>query len=247
MGGASHDCLSGHVLDNQRSCERKGSIYEIPHDSCGRGRSSGLVAVRLRPRVAALRHRGRLLSRSRRGGGPLRSRRRVCSPSKPTWRPSVQQRRVWRSYPRRPQGMLPVLLKHFPHRTLVQPRWTPGRRKKMRPVLLGGLKPVGSRKARPDGRNPPVPVAGWGVTAAPPTRPTRCGARPTPAISRSNLFPLHQLRFLTRSDKKGDQFLCKLGTQNKSRVYGGRRASNQEFQVLNDQLRLSRHGHQIWG
>jgi hypothetical protein len=33
--------------------------------------------------------------------------------------------------------MLPVLLKHFPHRTLVQPRWRTGRRKKMRPVLLG--------------------------------------------------------------------------------------------------------------
>ena len=141
-GGASHDCLSGHVSDNQRSCEREGSIYEIPDDSCSRGRSSGLVAVRLRPRVAALRDRGRLLSRSRRGGDPLRSRRRVCSPAKPAWRPSVQQRRVWRSYPRRPQGMLPVLLKHFPDRTLVRPKWTP----------------VGARKSDQQGNRERFPI-----------------------------------------------------------------------------------------
>jgi hypothetical protein len=134
VGGASHDCLSGHVSDDQRSCERKGSIHEVPNDSCGRDRSSGLVAARLRPRVAALRHRGRLLSCSRRGGDPLRSRGRVCSPSKPAWRRSVQQRRVWRSYPGRPQGMLPVLLRHFPDRTVVRPKRTPGRRRKMRPA-----------------------------------------------------------------------------------------------------------------
>jgi hypothetical protein len=138
VGGASHDCLSGQVSDDQRSCERKGSIHEVPNDSCGRGRSSGLVAARLRPRVAALRHRGRLLSCSRRGGDPLRSRGRVCSPSKPAWRRSVQQRRVWRSYPGRPQGMLPVLLRHFPHRTLVRPKRTPGWRKKMRPAGESG-------------------------------------------------------------------------------------------------------------
>ena len=98
---------NGHV--NERE-----SIHEIRYDSCGRRRSSGLVAARLRPgRVAALRHRGRLLSRSRRGDDPLRSRRSVCSPSKPAWRPSVHQRRIWRSSRRRPQGMLPVLLKHL--------------------------------------------------------------------------------------------------------------------------------------
>ena len=135
LGRATIVC---RCLGQPTSCERKGSIYEIPHDSCGRGRSSGLVAVRLRPRrMAALRHRGRLLSRSRRGSDSLRSRRRVCSPSKPAGRPPLRQRGIWRSSPRRPQGMLPVLLKHFPHRTLIQPRWTPGRRKKMRPVLLG--------------------------------------------------------------------------------------------------------------
>jgi hypothetical protein len=116
-GWASHDYLSGHVSDNKRSCEREESIHEIPYDSCGRGRGSGLVAAGLRRRVAALRHRGRLLSRSRRGRGPLRSSRRVCSPPKSARRPSVQQRGVWRSYPRRPQGMLPVLLKPNPRRS----------------------------------------------------------------------------------------------------------------------------------
>ena len=114
VGAASLDSCpvmfrTTNVHVNERDC-----IYEIRYDSSGRGRSSGLVAARLRPRrVAALRHRGRLLSRSRRGGGPLRSRRRVCSPSKPAWRPYVQQRRIWRSSRRRPQGMLPVLLKHL--------------------------------------------------------------------------------------------------------------------------------------
>jgi hypothetical protein len=138
VGWASHDCLSGHVSDDQRSCERKGSIHEVPNDSCGRGRSSGLVAARLRPRVAALRHRGRLLSCSRRGGDPLRSRGRVCSPSKPAWRRSVQQRRVWRSYSRRPQGMLPVLLRHVPHLTLVRPKWTSVQSRKMGPARQSG-------------------------------------------------------------------------------------------------------------
>ena len=28
VGGASHDCLSGHVSDNQRSCERRGFIMK---------------------------------------------------------------------------------------------------------------------------------------------------------------------------------------------------------------------------
>jgi hypothetical protein len=94
-------------------------FYETPCLGCGgRSRSSRLVTGG--PcRVDALRHRGRLLSRSCWGDHPLRTRRPVCSPSKPARRSPVQQRRVWRSYPRRSQGVLPVLLKHFPHYALL--------------------------------------------------------------------------------------------------------------------------------